>query len=295
MKITILGTAAMVPTKNRNHPSVLLNYKAENILFDCGENTQRQLITKGFSSAKLTKVLITHWHGDHSLGLPGLIQSMAHNNYKKKLEIFGPKNSKKFVNKMISAFLLKNKIQYKVREVKNKFYQTRDFTLEALPMKHSSPCLAYSITEKPKRKIDLKYLKKFNLKNNPIIANLQKGKDITYKGKKIKASKATFIVQGKKVAYITDTLFNQNCIKISNNADLLICESTFASDLKDKAREYLHLTAQDAAKIAKKAKVKKLILTHFSTRYKDNSIMEKEAKKIFKNTTLATDFMTIQL
>jgi len=295
MKITFLGTAAMVPTKNRNHPGILLNYKTENILFDCGENIQRQLTTIKFSSAKITKVLITHWHGDHSLGLPGLIQSMAAHHYNKELEIYGPINSKSFVNKMISAFLLKNKIKFKVKEVKSKFYETKDFILEAITMKHSAPCLAFSFTEKPKRRINLNYLKKFKLKNNPILKNLKHGKDITYKGKKIKAKDATYLVPGKKITYITDTLLTQNCIKIAKNSDLLICESTYASDLKDKAKEYLHLTSQDAATIAKKAKVKKLILTHLSQRYKNPLIYQKEAKKIFKNTKIAEDFMEINV
>jgi len=227
----------MVPTKNRNHPGILLNYKTENILFDCGENIQRQLEIAKFSSAKLTKVLITHWHGDHSLGLPGLIQSMSAHHYNKTLEIYGPKNSKNFVNRIISAFLLKDKIKFKVKEVKNKFYQTEDFTLEALPMKHSAPCLAYAFIENPKRKINLKYLKKFNLKKDPILKNLQKGKDIIYKGKKIKVKNATFLVPGKKIAYITDTVLNKNCIKIAKSSDLLICEATYASNLKDKAKE----------------------------------------------------------
>ena len=295
MKITFLGTAAMVPTKTRNHPGVLLNYNTENILIDCGENIQRQLAISNFSSAKITKVLITHWHGDHSLGLPGLFQSMSSHSYNKTLEIYGPKNSNSFVDKMISAFLLEGKIKFKVTEARGKFYETEEFILEALPLEHTAPCLAYSFIEKPKRKINLGYLKRFNLKNNPIIGNLQKGQDIIYKGKKIKAKDATYIVPGKKITYITDTLLTQNCINIAKNADILICESTFASDLKDKAKEYQHLTAQDAALIAKKAKVKQLILTHFSQRYKNASVFEKEARKIFKNTGLAKDFMVIEL
>ncbi len=295
MKITFLGTSAMVPTKTRNHPGILVNYKTENILLDCGENIQRQLEINGFSSAKLTKVLITHWHGDHSLGLPGLIQSMSSHNYSKELEIYGPKNSESFVRKIMTAFLLKNKIRFKVKEAKGKFRETEDLILESLPMEHSAPCLAYSILEKPRRRINLKYLKKFNLKKDPILKDLQKGKNIIYKGNTIKAKNATYLIPGKKVVYITDTVLNKNCIKIAKNADVLICESTFASDLKHKAREYMHLTSQEAAAIAKKARVKKLVLTHFSQRYKDESILEEEAKKIFKNTIAAKDFMTVNL
>ena len=295
MKITFLGTAAMVPTIERNHPGILLNYKTENILLDCGENIQRQLTITKFSSAKITKVLITHWHGDHSLGLPGLFQSMSAHQYKKQLEIYGPKNSENMVRKMVSAFLLKEKINYKVKEANGKFFQNEDFILEAYSMKHSSPCLAFSIVEKPKRRINKDYLKKFKIKNSPILAELKQGKDVTYNGKKILAKKATYLVPGKKITYITDTLPNENCIKAAKNADILICEATFASDLKDKAEEYQHLTASQSAAIAKKAKAKKLILTHFSQRYKNTNSLLDEAKKIFKNTIAAKDFMTIDV
>ena len=295
MKITFLGTAAMVPTIERNHPGILINHKTENILLDCGENIERQLAIPRFSSAKITKVLITHWHGDHSLGLPGLFQSMSAHQFKKQLGIYGPKNSENMVSKMVSAFLLKEKINYQVKEANGIFFKNDDFILEAYSMKHSSPCLAFSIVEKPKRRINKDYLKKLKIKNNPIMAKLKLGKDITYNGKKILAKKATYLVPGKKITYITDTLPNKNCIEAAKNADILICEATFASDLKDKAEEYQHLTASQSAVIAKKAKAKKLVLTHFSQRYKNTNSLLDEAKKIFKNTIAAKDFMVLEI
>jgi len=178
---------------------------------------------------------------------------------------------------------------------KGKFYENEDFYLEAIPLKHTAPCLAFSLIEKDKRKINLNYLKKFNLKNHPLIGKLQKGKDIVFKNNKIKAKDATLIVKGKKLTYIADTLFIDNTIKIAKNSDLLICESTFSSDLKDKAKEYFHLTSEQSALIAKKSKSKKLILTHFSQRYKTPDKLLKEAKKIFKNTVAAKDFMILKL
>ena len=295
MKITFLGTSAMVPTKDRNHPSILFNYKEENILFDCGENIQRQLTKLGFSSAKITKLLLTHWHGDHSLGIPGLIQSMSSHNFQGILEIYGPKNSKLHMKKIIDAFMLKNKIKISTKEISGKFFENKDFTLIAYPVKHSAPCLAYSFIEKPKRRINLEYLKKFDLQKHPLLGNLQKGKNIVYKGKKIKVKDATYIVPGKKITYITDTTLNNNCIKAAKDADILICEATFASDLEKKAKEYLHLTAKQAAIIAKRAKAKKLILTHFSQRYKSLNHLLDEAKKVFKNTIIAEDFMSIEI
>ncbi|MEK6935129.1 MAG: ribonuclease Z [Nanoarchaeota archaeon] len=295
MKITFLGTSAMVPTKERNHPSILINYNRENILLDCGENTQRQLRLINFSPNKITRLLVSHWHGDHILGIPGLIQTLGANNYEKTLEIYGPKHSKLFIRKIMNSFLLKDKIKFKVHEVTGKFYENEDFYLEAYYLKHSAPTLAFSLIEKPRRKMNLKYLKKFNLTKHPLLGELQKGKNITYKSKKIKAKDATILIPGKKITYLSDTVFNPNCIKIAKNADLLISESTFANDYKNKAKEYQHLTAEQAALIAKKANAKQLILTHFSQRYKNVKQLEKEAKKIFKFTQSAKDFDTFHL
>ncbi len=294
MKITFLGTSSMVPTKERNHPSILISHEQENILIDCGEGTQRQLKIASINPCKITKILITHLHNDHILGLPGLLQTLQTQNYSKTLEIYGPSKTSKFIKEIKNLF--KIQLPTKTIEIKKPlFLETKNLQFKALKMKHNSTCLAYSITEKDKRKINLNYTKKFGLTKHPLLGELQKGKKITYKGKKITPEKATHLIKGKKITIIYDTVKNPNTIKISKDADLLIAESTYTSNLQDKAKEYLHLTAEQAAEIAKKANAKQLILTHFSQRYKSSSIFLKEAKTIFKNTKLAKDFMTVNL
>ena len=296
MKIKFLGTSSMVPTKDRNHTSILLTYNAENILIDCGEGTQRQLKIANINPCKITKILLTHIHGDHTLGLPGLIQTLGANNYQKTLEIYGPKNTRNFIDNILKTFHLENKIKLTTTEIdKREFLETKEFYLEALPLKHSTYTLAYSFTEKDKRKINLSYTKKFDLTKHPLLGELQRGKDITFKGKKITADKATILKKGKKISLIFDTELTQNCIEISKNADLLIAEATYESDLEEKAKEYQHLTSEQSALIAKKARVKALILTHFSQRYKTPDQSLKEAKKIFKNTQAAKDFLEINI
>jgi len=286
----------MVPTKDRNHTSILLTYNAENILIDCGEGTQRQLKIANINPCKITKILLTHIHGDHTLGLPGLIQTLGANNYQKTLEIYGPKNTKNFISNILRTFHLENKIKLTIIEVnKRRFLETKEFYLEALPVKHTTYTLAYSFIEKDKRKINLSYTKKFNLIKHPLLGELQMGKDINFKGKKITVDKATTLKRGKKISFIFDTELTQNCIEISKNADLLIAEATYESDLEEKAKEYQHLTSEQSALIAKKAKVNALILTHFSQRYKTPDQSLKEAKKIFKNTQAAKDFLEINL
>lgn len=299
MEIIFLGTSEATPTAEKNQTAVLLKYNNETILVDCGEGTQRQLKIAKLNPCKITKILITHWHGDHVFGLPGLIQTLALNNYNKVLHIYGPSGTKNFFNLILKTFVFKEKLKTEIHELNKDgtFFETKDFRLEAYKMKHLAPCLAYSFIEKDKYKIKINYVKKIGIKPGPILTELQQGKNIKFKGKIIKAKNATTIKKGKKVSFIFDTLINENCIKVAKNADLLIAEATFLeAEHKDKALERSHLTAKQTATIAKKAKVKKLILTHISQRYsKNNKVILQEAKKVFKNSELARDFMKIEL
>jgi ribonuclease Z len=293
MEIVFLGTSSMVPTADRNHPAILLNYKAEHILVDCGEGTQRQFRKAKISPAKITKLLITHWHGDHVLGIPGLLQTLIQSNYSKTLEIYGPKGTKSYFSKMMDAFDIRgHMINYKIKEIKGgKIFDDKEFYLEAFRLDHGS-CYGYNFIEKDRRKINLK---KFGLKSDPILKKLQEGKDIIWEGKKIKAKDATTLVKGKKVCIVSDTGKCDNITKFGKNSDLMICEATLMHELKDIAKERKHLTSVQAAECAKKAKVKSLILTHFSQRYNDVKYLLKEAKAKFKETKAASDFLKISL
>ena len=163
-------------------------------------------------------------------------------------------------------------------------------------MVHSTPSNAYSFIIKDKRRLDKNKLKKFKLPNSPLLKDLKKGKDIIYKNKKIKASEVSYIEKGKKITVILDTKINENAIELAKNSDILVIESSFSSEDKDKAEKFKHLTASDAATIAKKAKVKSLILTHISQRYERDLLkIEKEAKKIFKTTKIAKDFDSLDI
>ncbi|MDO8628678.1 MAG: ribonuclease Z [Nanoarchaeota archaeon] len=297
MKITFLGTSCMMPTPKRNHPAVVLSWEGENILLDCGENTQRQLRIAGIPPTAITKILLTHWHGDHVLGLPGLIQSMVGNNYARVLEIYGPKFTKKNVEHMLGGFALQgDKMKILVKEVDaGIFFENRDFRLESLQVKHSVPCVAFAFQELPKRKMNLALLKKLGIPRGPLFGKLQRGEDVMFNGKKVLAKKATFLVPGKRIVYLTDTSLVDNCYVIAKNADVLVSESTYSKVDEEKAKEKLHLTAEQAALIAKKSKAKKLALMHFSQRYKDVSALEREAQKVFKHSQVMNDFDVITL
>tara|TARA_Y100000310_G_scaffold88154_1_gene85061 strand:- start:536 stop:1432 length:897 start_codon:yes stop_codon:yes gene_type:complete len=297
IQITFLGTSSTVPTAERNHSAVLLKYKEENILIDCGEGTQRQFRKAKLNPCKLTKILITHWHGDHVLGLPGLFQTLAFNGYKKTLEIYGPKGTRKFIRELSRVFVIKKKIKMKIYESKGTFLKTKDFQITALPLQHACPTNGYVFEEKPKLRIDKNKLKKFKIsfKDKKKLSQLTKGKNIKINGKTIKSKNITYSQPSKKISFIFDTKKCTNVEKLAKNANLMIIESTL-EDNEKLAREYKHLTVIQAAQIAKKAKAKKLILTHLSQRYENKSKrLETKAKKIFKNSLIAKDFMSLEV
>ena len=295
MKVTFLGTGAMKPNKDRNTSAILLNYGKENILFDCGEGTQRQLMKAKISPTKITRIMISHWHGDHVLGLPGLLQTISRENPEKKIRIYGPENTKRFISKLMSLFIPKNKLNYEVTEITKKgvFLKEKDFQISAEKTDHNTHCLGFSLIKTPKRKINLEYTKKLGLTKDPILGKLQEGKTITYKGKKITPEKGTILTGEQKITIVLDTVYSKKISKLAENSDLLITESTFLDKDKDKAKDHKHLTAKQAATIAKESKSKQLILTHISQRYKEEKQILNEAKKTFKNTKVAKDFLSV--
>ena len=297
--LTFLGTSSMLPTKERNHSSLLIQYQNEGIMIDCGEGVQRQLKIAAISSCKITKLLITHFHGDHVLGIPGLLQSLVANDYQRTLQIYGPKGTKEYIKHMFKGIVFKEfrRLKYEVTELSSAkvFYKNKNFSLKCATVSHAIPTLMYSFIENDKLKINLNYLKKFGLKMHPLLGKLQHGRDITYNGKKITVEKATIRHPGKKITLITDSAPSPSLANFAKNSDLLICESTWSSHMEHLAEKRKHLTSRHAAVIAKKSKSKKLILTHFSQRYKSLDEMLKEAKAVFKNTELAKDFMKIEL
>lgn len=296
MKITFLGTACMVPTKERNHFGVFVRYKNEGILVDCGENIQRQMKVAGIKPSKITKILISHWHGDHVFGLPGLLKSLTMGNYEGTLRIYGQKGIKEHMKKVFDAFPFKKIIKLEIIEIKKKiFIDKEDFKIEAFKLEHSVPTIGFNFIVKERRKILMNKVKKLGVPDGPLIGKLQKGKDIVWKGKKVMSKDVSLIINQKKLSFIMDTRLCNNIYKFSKDADILICDSTYNSNQERLAEEYGHLTARQAAQIASRVNAKKLILTHFSQRYKDIKDVLNEATDIFPDTTAAYDFMKVEL
>jgi len=296
MEILFLGTSCTQPTKERNHPGVLLIYKGEYILFDCGEGIQRQMKVAGVKASKISKLLISHWHGDHVLGIPGLIQTMGVTENTNKLLIFGPSGSEEHMKYMLKAFESRGSVEFLTEDVENGIiFENDDYYIESHKLNHNPTSVGFKFVEKDKRKINVRKIEKLGIPEGPILGKLQKGKDVIFKGKKIKCDEVTDVVKGRSIAYIGDTGMCNGCIDLAKDVDVLISESTFLDKDKDKAEERLHLTAKEAGLIANGGNVKKLILTHFSLRYKDVNELCDEAKNYFDNTLCAYDFMRVKL
>ncbi|MDO8622841.1 MAG: ribonuclease Z [archaeon] len=298
VKITFLGTADAIPSKDRNHTAILLTYEEENILVDCGEGTQRQFRKAELNPCKITRILISHWHGDHVLGIPGLLQTLAFSGYNKTLFIYGPKGTKKYINEMLNTFVFVNKFKIEVKDIEKsgKFFETERFYLEAEKLYHGIPGYAYNFIRKGKFKIDKTKLRKAKLPQNSLLQELKKGKDIVYEGKKYKAKDLVYREDDEKISFVLDTGFDKKIIPFVKNSDLLISEASFSESEKDKAKEHKHLTSSQAGEIAKKSNSKKLFLTHLSQRYERNpEKLLNETKKIFKNSFLAKDLDIIEV
>ncbi len=292
MEILFLGTSSMVPTKERNQSSILVSYGSENILVDCGEGTQRQLKTSGVKLIKITKILISHWHGDHVLGLPGLIQTMSASDYSRTLRIYGPAGTKRHMKKMFETFIFDRKIDMEIYEIKKgKFFESEELIIETHILEHNIETLGFNIIEKDKRRINLAFIRKLGIPEGPLLGKLQDGKSIVWKGKKVSADESTILSKGKKLTIINDTAPCSGADLLAKDADLLICEATYSSKLENKGEEHQHMTSKQAAELANRANAKRLLLTHFSARYKDTNELEEDAKGYFYNTSCARDFM----
>ena len=311
MNITFLGTSSGVPTLTRNVSSLALklSQSSEVWLFDCGEGTQHQIMKSNIKSSQIKKIFITHMHGDHIYGLPGLLATLGLSGNSKGIEIYGPSGLEDFINSALRGSYCK--LSFPLHFVKvEKFASGNEFLFEndkvrvnCARLKHKIPAYGYRVSEKDKLGIfNIKKAESLNIKPGPIYSEMQQGKKVTladgrsFDGKEFCGPPR----KGESFVYCTDTIFSEAAVSLSKNADLLVHESTFSEEDERMAYEKLHSTTIMAAKTALLSNTKKLIITHLSPRYTNkNSItpsdLLKEAQKVFPNTHLAKDFLTAEI
>jgi ribonuclease Z len=299
LKIIFLGTGGSWPTIKRNVSSIAIKRGREIILFDCGEGTQRQFQKSNLSYMQISKIFITHFHGDHFLGLPGLIQTMQLNDREDILHIYGPKGIKELTNKLLSLGYFKPAYRIIAHELEDgSSLDFRGYSIHVKKVKHKVPTLAYCIEEfnRPGKFNKPKALT-LGVPEGPLFSKLQKGKTITLEnGKKITSDMVLGPPRkGRKIVISSDTKPYKALIDFSKGADVLIHDATFDSELQDLANSYGHSTAFQAAEIAKEAEVEKLLLTHISPRYLDKKVLESDARKVFGNSFVTCDFQEIEV
>ena len=299
LSIIFLGTGGSWPTIKRNVSSVAVKRGSEIILFDCGEGTQRQFQKSRLSYMQISKIFITHFHGDHFLGLPGIIQTMQLNDRDKPLHIYGPKGMIKLVSQLLSLGYFKPGYNIVAHEVdEGDILDFDEYIIHVLRVKHNVPALAYAFEEsmRPGRFNKSKALE-LDVPEGPLFSKLQRGETITLKsGKKIAPDMILGPPRkGRKIVISGDTKPCEKLIDFSKDADVLIHDATFDSELEDIAREYGHATAFQAAEIAKKANIERLFLIHVSPRYLDHRVLENDARKVFKNSFVPKDFQEVEI
>ncbi len=285
-----------MPSPGRGVSATAVQIGREIVLFDCGEGTQRQFMLSQASFMKVNKIFISHFHGDHFLGLPGLIQSMNFSGRKNPLQIYGPVGAVEVVRSCLGLgyFTPGFEIYAGDLEAGDKI-DYGDYSVMVVGAEHTVPALAFVLEESPRRgKFLVDRARELGVKEGPMFAMLQSGKNAEVNGRTITPEMVMGPARrGRKIVYSGDTRPNEELIKAAKGAEVLIHEATLDQGLKEGAREYGHSTAREAAQVALKAGVDCLYLTHISNRYENPGILEAEAKEIFPKTKLAEDFMTL--
>jgi ribonuclease Z len=295
IEITILGTGSGVPTPKRGHAAIWLRHEKEVMLFDCGEGTQLQIIKAGLNFMRIKRIFITHWHADHWAGLIGLLLTMNLEGRKEPLYIYGPE-ADRFVSDIrdlgywgTGFRLIAEPVPYEGDEITS-VIRTNAFEVSSVPVEHTVPAVGYSFRELDTVNVDIKKAEKlYGLRQGPLVGKLKEKGEIMLKGKKILLKDVSYTKKGAKVVYSGDTRPCQNIVTLAKDADLLIHDTTFTEEIEDR----MHSGAKEAAQIAKKAGVGKLVMTHFSRRYASTDEIEGQARKIFKNSVAAKDFMRL--
>lgn len=295
LKLTILGRGAAIPSKQGNQSAQILGIHSKYMLIDCGEGTQNLIRQMDIALARLNHIFISHLHGDHVLGLPGLLSTLGMLGRKGTLSIYGHAELEKYLNQQIEFFGDDFGYPIDFHAIDpfhtNTIYEDKGMRVISFPLKHSIPCNGFVFEEKPK---PLHLIKENADKYGVPVSqylNIKNGLDyIKEDGTVIPNSELTLPADPcKKYVYCSDTAYNEKMLPLIENADCLYHEATFHSQQKLRAKETQHSTAAQAAEIARKAKVKQLIIGHISARYTDYTPLLEEAKSIFDNTILAEE------
>ena len=294
----MLGTSAMTPTAERNHPGVYVQYEGLGMLLDAGEGVQRQLRKAGINQSKIRAILLTHWHADHALGLLGVLQSLMIHHVHDEVLLITPHGGEKRLRSLFRAFSARPDYPLRVVEAPSDAdgsFPFHGLTIRTRPVEHAQPTLAFRIDEPGRWKVHAERLRMAGIRPGPCLKALQEGRDAECNGKHLAVREYASFQPGRSLVYATDYASPRQIVSFARDATVLISEATYDERLAVKAAEHAHVTARQAALLAREASAGLLVLTHFSQRYESTSVLVEEARSVFPNTIAADDFMRITL
>ena len=293
LSVTILGNNSAVPAFNRHPTSQVVSHDGTNYLVDCGEGTQIQMIKYKIRRGKISHIFISHLHGDHYFGLVGLLNTFGLLSHKQELHIFGPSPLEEIIQMQLNVAdtVLPYPLYFHTLSKAEVLVDNEQIRISSFPTTHRIECYGFLFEEKEgKRKLLIDKVRKHNIPLS-FYSSLQEGRDyITPRGQVIKNEMVTASPQpGKKYAFCADTRYEEQIIPYIYGADMIYHETTYLDNMREKAFERFHTTTREAAAIAKKAMVKKLLIGHFSSKYNTLEQFEAEAREVFPNTELALE------
>lgn len=301
MIIVPLGVASATPTATRHLSSLAVWREGTVFLFDCGEGAQMRMLQAGIKRSKIKYIFISHFDYDHFTGLIGLLSTLQLQRRDVPLTLIGPKGLKEYVDWNFKFIGVELMFPLEYVELEEGFehqmvVETDDYYVEARPLQHSRFCIGYRLQERDKPgKVDGEKAAELGITEDQDFKDLKAGKDITLADGTLVRSQDIVgePIKGESLAYVTDTLYTENSVKLAENATILYHEATFSETLSDKAAENFHSTAKDAARVAKEANVGNLVISHFSARYTNPFVLLREAKEEFDDTWMATELRPI--
>lgn len=306
MRITFLGTSSGVPTRARNVSCVAFRppQRAEVWLFDCGEGTQHQLLRSDLNISQVARILITHMHGDHVLGLMGLLATCGMTAHARSIDIYGPRPIADYVREVSRRTQFQTNYPLGVHEVSEGLvFEDEEYTVACAPLKHRLTAYGYRVTEKDRPgHFDVEKARELGIPSGPLYGRLKRGERVTLPDGRTfdGADFSGPVLRGRSVVYCTDTTYCRSSVELARDADLLIHEATFAEADEALAVRAMHSTAAMAARVAREAGVRRLFITHFSPRYFPGNQTEpedllREARAVFPATEMAHDFLSVDV
>jgi ribonuclease Z len=299
-ELIALGTSSQVPTRERSHNAYMLRWDGQGFLFDPGEGAQRQLTLAGIAASSIQHICITHFHGDHCLGLAGILQRLSVDHCRHPIHLYYPESGQVYIERLCSAAIYQSQIDLRLCPVSQPsgemldLYSTGECTLKSFSLDHSVPTIGYRLEETTRLRFLPEKLDMMGVQG-PMIGELQRSGAVSIAGRIVHMEDVTMPRRGSTFAFIMDTRFCPGAVVLAKDATLAVVEATYTSEHQSWASLYYHSTAADAAKVAKSAGAAKLALTHFSQRYRNTGQHLIDAQEIFPNVIALNDLDRIDI